>query len=68
MPDARLDGVSGLLSDRENEVFALIVEGCTNKEIASQLLITENTARNHVSHILQKLGVSRRGQVALFRP
>lgn len=68
VPDARLDGVSALLSDRENEVFALIVEGCTNKDIANQLLISENTARNHVSHILQKLGVSRRGQVASFRP
>ncbi|MYC07125.1 MAG: response regulator transcription factor [Chloroflexi bacterium] len=66
--DEQPDGVSELLSERENEVFALIVEGCTNKEIASRLLITENTARNHVSHILQKLGVRRRGQVALFRP
>ena len=65
--DTRLDGMSELLSERENEVFALIVEGCTNKDIANQLFISENTARNHVSHILRKLGVSRRGQVASFR-
>ena len=67
-PDARVDGVSELLSDRENEVFALIVEGCTNKDIANRLFISENTARNHVSHILHKLGVSRRSQLASFRP
>ena len=67
-PDARVNGVSELLSKRENEVFALIVEGCTNKDIANRLFISENTARNHVSHILHKLGVSRRSQVASFRP
>ena len=67
-PDARVDGVSELLSKRENEVFALIVEGCTNKDIANRLFISENTARNHVSHILHKLGVSRRSQLASFRP
>jgi DNA-binding NarL/FixJ family response regulator len=68
VPDAQFNGVSELLSGRENEVFALIVEGCTNKDIARHLFISENTARNHVSHILRKLGVSRRSQVALFRP
>ena len=67
-PDARVNGVSELLSKRENEVFALIVEGCTNKGIANRLFISENTARNHVSHILHKLGVSRRSQLASFRP
>jgi len=67
-PGEQSDGVSEMLSQRENEVFALIIEGCTNKDIASQLFISENTARNHVSHILRKLGVSRRSQVAAFRP
>lgn len=66
--DEQPGGVSELLSERENEVFALIVEGCTNKDIANQLFISENTARNHVSHILRKLGVNRRSQVASFRP
>ena len=67
-PDEQPGGVTDLLSQRENEVFALMIEGCTNKDIASQLFISENTARNHVSHILRKLGVSRRSQVASFRP
>jgi len=63
-PGTQLDTPIELLSKREAEVFALIVEGCTNREIGERLYISENTARNHVSHILHKLGVARRGQVA----
>ena len=54
------------LSRRESEVFLLVVEGCTNKDIADKLVISENTARNHVSHILHKLGLTRRSQAAAF--
>ncbi len=54
------------LSKRESEVFSLIVEGCTNREIGERLYISQNTARNHVSHILQKLGLNRRGQAAVL--
>ena len=39
------------LSRRESEVFLLVVEGCTNKDIAVKLVISENTARNHLSAI-----------------
>ena len=63
-PDTQLDTPAELLSKREAEVYALIVEGCTNREIGERLYISENTARNHVSHILHKLGMSRRGQAA----
>ena len=66
-PDTQLDTPTELLSKREAQVFALIVEGCTNREIGERLYISENTARNHVSHILHKLGVARRGQVASYR-
>ena len=62
-PDPPLDA-AGALSKREREVFSLIVEGCTNKDIADQLIISENTARNHVSHILRKLRLRRRSQAA----
>ena len=62
-PDTPPDGVARL-SQRESEVFSLIVEGCTNREIGERLYISENTARNHVSHILHKMGLSRRGEVA----
>jgi len=54
------------LTAREREVLALIAEGATNKEIASRLVVSENTARNHVSHILSKLGFSRRSEAAAY--
>ena len=54
------------LSPREREVLALVAEGLTNKQIAAQLVISENTARNHVSHILDKLGLTRRSEAAAF--
>lgn len=60
------DREAALLSDREKEVLVLVARGHTNKEIASQLFITENTARNHVSRILEKLGLSRRSEAATF--
>jgi DNA-binding NarL/FixJ family response regulator len=54
------------LTEREREVLALIAEGATNKEIAAKLVVSENTARNHVSHILAKLGFSRRSEAAAY--
>ena len=54
------------LSPREREVLALVAEGLTNKQIAAQLFISENTARNHVSHILDKLDLTRRSEAAAF--
>lgn len=52
------------LSAREREVLVLVAEGQTNRQIAEKLVISEATARNHVSHILEKLGLSRRGEAA----
>lgn len=52
------------LSPREREVLALVAQGGTNREIAERLVISEVTARNHVSHILEKLGVRRRSEAA----
>ncbi|MBI2724082.1 MAG: response regulator transcription factor [Chloroflexi bacterium] len=54
------------LTAREREVLVLIAEGATNKEIAARLVVSENTARNHVSHILAKLGFSRRSEAAAY--
>jgi DNA-binding NarL/FixJ family response regulator len=56
----------GELTDRELEILRLIAEGHANKEIASRLVISERTARSHVSSILQKLGLSSRTQAALL--
>ena len=54
------------LSPREREVLALVSHGRTNREIADALFISEKTASVHVSHILDKLGVSSRVEAALM--
>ena len=53
------------LSEREIELLGLIASGSTNKEIAEALFITEGTVKNHITHILGKLGVRDRTQAAL---
>ncbi len=55
-----------MLSEREREVLNCVAKGFTNREIAEALIISENTARNHVSRILDKLGLSRRSEAASF--
>jgi two-component system NarL family response regulator len=52
------------LSPRELEVLQWIVKGQSNKEIASTLNLAENTVKNHVKMILDKLGVADRTQAA----
>src|SRR5215469_12610114 len=54
------------LTEREGEVVALVARGYTNKQIAEALMISEKTARNHVSHILVKLGLARRSEAAAY--
>ncbi len=54
------------LTPREREVLALLTQGLTNRQIAEALLISANTTKKHVDHILQKLGANTRaGAVAL---
>lgn len=54
------------LTEREREVLTYVARGYTNKQIAETLSMSEKTARNHVSHILEKLGFSRRSEAAAF--
>jgi non-specific serine/threonine protein kinase len=58
--------VADPLSRREQEVAVLIARGHTNREIAQQLVITEWTVDTHVRHILTKLGLRSRAQVAAW--
>ncbi len=53
------------LSSRETEVLRLLAQGQQTQEIADQLGIRRVTARNHISHILTKLGVQSRLQAVL---
>ncbi|MGG0669123.1 response regulator [Sporosarcina koreensis] len=54
------------LSDREVEVLTRLGEGLNNKEIAEALFITEGTVKNHVSNVIQKLGLRDRTQAAIY--
>jgi len=53
------------LSDRELEVVRLIVEGLSNKQISDRLALSDKTVKNHISHILAKLSLTARTQVAV---
>jgi non-specific serine/threonine protein kinase len=58
-PDARLG-----LTPREHEVARLLARGLTNRAIATELVISEQTAETHVKHVLAKLGLDSRTQLA----
>jgi ATP/maltotriose-dependent transcriptional regulator MalT len=55
-----------MLTEREKEVLALLRRGLSNREIAHALWIAESTAKVHVRHIFEKLGVRSRTEAALF--
>ncbi len=54
------------LSDQERRILALIAEGLTNRQIASQMHLAEKTVKNYVSNLLSKLGMERRTEAAVF--
>ncbi|MBP2324582.1 non-specific serine/threonine protein kinase [Kibdelosporangium banguiense] len=55
-----------VLTRREQQVVELITQGLSNKEIAARLLIAQRTAEGHVEHVLAKLGLSSRTQIAAW--
>ena len=55
----------GILTKREKEVFTLLVDNMTTREIASTLRISEKTVRNHISNTMQKLSVKGRAQAVV---
>ena len=57
---------SGPLTAREFEVAQLVAEGATNREIAERLVISPKTASAHIEHILAKLQVARRAEIAAW--
>jgi non-specific serine/threonine protein kinase len=73
LPDANVDSTrdtksarSRTLSAREVEVATLVAQGLTNPQIATRLVISERTVDAHVAHIMDKLGVRARSQIATW--
>lgn len=58
--------ITGKLTQREIEVLQLLAKGLSNEDISKKLFLSEGTVRNHVSSIVDKLGVSDRTQAAIM--
>jgi LuxR family transcriptional regulator of spore coat protein len=54
-----------ILTNREREVFELLVQDKTTKEIAAHLFVSEKTVRNHISNVMKKLNVKGRSQAVV---
>ncbi len=54
-----------ILTNREKEVFELLIKNKTTKDIATTLGISEKTVRNHISNTMQKLGVNGRASAVV---
>lgn len=54
-----------VLTEREREIFILLTQNKTTKEIANELKISEKTVRNHISNTMQKLGVKGRASAVV---
>ena len=57
--------VKGILTKREKEVFELLISNLTTKDIARLLNISEKTVRNHISNVMQKIGVKGRSSAVV---
>jgi len=55
-----------LLSEREKQIVQLVAQGYRNKEIGAKLFSSEQTVKNHLHNIFDKLGVSDRLELALY--
>jgi DNA-binding NarL/FixJ family response regulator len=64
--EGRDSGVENDLTEREIEVLHLLAQGASNPQIAEELVITVNTVKSHISHILAKLQLENRTQAAAY--
>ena len=60
-----MDMTTHLLTPRETQIFQLLVQNIETNDIARKLHISEKTVRNHISNVIQKLGVSNRTSAIL---
>ena len=61
-----IDSRLAALTEREREVLDLVAEGLTNRQIGEKMFLAEKTVKNYVSSLLNKLGMERRTQAAVF--
>ena len=54
-----------ILTPREKEIFNLLIENNTTKEISNKLNISEKTVRNHISNVMQQLGAKARAAAVI---
>lgn len=57
--------IKSFLTTREREIFELLIENYDTEQIANKLIISSKTVRNHISNVIQKLGVKSRSQAIL---
>ena len=57
--------MNNILTPREKEIFQLLIDNYSTKEIAKELTISEKTVRNHISNVMQKLGVNGRASAVV---
>lgn len=57
--------IKGILTKREHQVFELLILNKSTRDIANELGISEKTIRNHISNVMQKLGVKGRTQAVI---
>ena len=66
LDDAEIFQMRSALSSREMDVVRLLTEGLSNRQIGTRLALSDKTVKNHISHILAKLHLSARTQVAIM--
>lgn len=57
--------MNSILTPREREIFELLIDNYNTKDIAKKLRISEKTVRNHISNVMQKLGVNGRASAVV---
>ena len=69
-PQAELErpraGTRGVLTARQREIAGLIAQGLTNSQIAARIVVSRGTVGNHVGHMLRRLGMKNRAQIAAW--
>lgn len=57
--------MQSILTPREREIFELLIQNKSSKQIADELFISEKTVRNHISNVMQKLDVKGRAMAVI---